>query len=392
MHQITVTARTWMNRPLIGLFLLLLVGVVVACGSVVYAADSETTSSRHLITIHDRGTVRSVISAKDTLKEVFEEADIPIDEKDRVEPSLDHELTGTDYQVNVYRARPITIVDGQHQTRVMTAYQTPKQIASDAGISLRDEDVAELALPGDIISDGASLRMVIDRAVPIKLDLYGKIDTVYTQAEIVKEFLDEKSIELGKDDRMSRSTDDALESGDTLRIWREGKQTITRDEAIPFETEKIQDANREAGYKKIDTAGTPGEKMVTYEIVMRNGKEVSRKVIQSVVTKKPVKQIETVGAKFNYTGGPLSDAQINALGQCESGMTPTRNSGNGFYGAFQFMPSTWQNVAPSPYNAGMPHEAPLDAQKQAVQNLLSRSSIYTQFPGCARKMQAQGIL
>ena len=73
-------------------------------------------------------------------------------------------------------------------------------------------------------------------------------------------------------------------------------------------------------------------------------------------------------------------------------MTANRNSGNGFYGAFQFVPSTWHKVAPAPYNTGMPHEAPLDAQKQAVQNLLSKSSIETQFPGCAKKMKAQGVL
>ena len=88
----------------------------------------------------------------------------------------------------------------------------------------------------------------------------------------------------------------------------------------------------------------------------------------------------------------MTEEQITALGICESGMTANRNSGNGFYGAFQFVPSTWHKVAPAPYNAGMPHEAPLDAQKQAVQNLLSKSSIETQFPGCAKKMKAQGVL
>ena len=132
--------------------------------------------------------------------------------------------------------------------------------------------------------------------------------------------------------------------------------------------------------------------MVTYEIVMQNGVEVSRVAIQTVVTKEPVKQVETVGAKFNYTGGPLSEAQIVALGTCESGMTATRNSGNGFYGAFQFMQSTWDAVAPVEYRGELPSEAPLDAQKQAVQNLLSRSSIFTQFPSCAKQMRAQGII
>ncbi|MES2876314.1 MAG: G5 domain-containing protein [Patescibacteria group bacterium] len=345
-----------------------------------------------LVMIHDRGTEQGLISKGDTLREVFDEAGIRLDKNDRVEPGLDEPLVTSSYQVNVYRARPVIIVDGPVKQLVMSAYQTPKQIAKHAGIELQDEDEANVDMTNDFITDGASLRMSIDRASPVQLTLYGKAETVYTQATTVGDFLKEKDITLGKDDDMSLEESSEVTAGMQLSIWRNGKQTITQEEDVTFETEKIQDANRDGSFKQVNTPGVNGKKMVTYEIIMQNGVEVSRVAIQSVVTKQPVKQVETVGTKFNYTGGPLSEAQITALGTCESGMTATRNSGNGFYGAFQFMPSTWRTVAPAPYNAAMPHEAPLDAQKQAVQSLLSRSSIYTQFPGCAKKMQAQGIL
>lgn len=87
--------------------------------------------------------------------------------------------------------------------------------------------------------------------------------------------------------------------------------------------------------------------------------------------------------------GPLSEAQINFLGNCESGMTATRNSGNGFYGAFQFMISTWNAMGTGYERADF---APLDVQIAAVQKLLSRSSIWTQFPGCAAKMRSVGLI
>ena len=345
-----------------------------------------------LVMIHDRGTEQGLISKGETLREVFDEAGIRLDKNDRVEPGLDEPLAASSYQVNVYRARPVVIVDGPVKQLVMSAYQTPKQIAKHAGIELQDEDEANVDVTNDFISDGASLRMSIDRASPVQLTLYGKTETVYTQAATVGEFLAEKKITLGKDDDLSLDRSTAVTSEMQLSIWRNGKQTMTQEEDVPFETEKIQDANREASFKQINTPGVNGKKMVTYEIIMQNGIEVSRVAIQTVVTKQSVKQVETVGAKFNYTGGPLTDAQVTALGTCESGMTATRNSGNGFYGAFQFMPATWRKAAPAPYNEMMPHEAPLEAQKQAVQTLLSRSSIFTQFPGCAKKMQAQGIL
>lgn len=87
--------------------------------------------------------------------------------------------------------------------------------------------------------------------------------------------------------------------------------------------------------------------------------------------------------------GPLTEEQLNYLGSCEAGMNPARNSGNGYYGAFQFSPGTWNSMNTGYARADM---APLEVQKDAVQRLLSRSSIYTQFPGCSRKMQSAGII
>ncbi len=85
----------------------------------------------------------------------------------------------------------------------------------------------------------------------------------------------------------------------------------------------------------------------------------------------------------------LTNAQINFLGNCESGMTATRNSGNGFYGAFQFTIETWNSIGTSYERADL---APLRVQIDAVQRLLQRSSIWTQFPGCAAQMSSAGRL
>ena len=87
--------------------------------------------------------------------------------------------------------------------------------------------------------------------------------------------------------------------------------------------------------------------------------------------------------------GPLNDAQISFLGNCESGMTAGRNSGNGYFGAFQFSPGTWRSMGTGYERADL---APLEVQTEAVQRLVSRSNIYGQFPACSRRMQALGLL
>jgi hypothetical protein len=85
----------------------------------------------------------------------------------------------------------------------------------------------------------------------------------------------------------------------------------------------------------------------------------------------------------------LSDEAINYLGNCEAGMDPAKNTGNGYYGAFQFSAGTWNSMGTGYARAD---QAPIEVQKEAVQRLVARSSIYTQFPACARRMQSAGLI
>lgn len=85
----------------------------------------------------------------------------------------------------------------------------------------------------------------------------------------------------------------------------------------------------------------------------------------------------------------ISEEALNYLGSCEAGMDPTKNTGNGYYGAFQFSYGTWQSMNTGYERADL---APLEVQKTAVRQLLNRSSIYTQFPGCAVKMRNAGLI
>ena len=110
--------------------------------------------------------------------------------------------------------------------------------------------------------------------------------------------------------------------------------------------------------------------------------------VQATVVSSEAK-VEAQTAPLPPTSGPLSDAQISFLGQCESGLTANRNSGNGFYGAFQFTIGTWNSMGTGYERADL---APLEVQVDAVQRLVSRSSIFGQFPACSRRMQALGIL
>ena len=286
---------------------LALLGLVgVFAGSLAARPASAANEAGRLISVHDRGKETVFLTQAETLKQAFEEAGIEIDSHDAVEPSIDEKLVASDYQVNIYRARPVTVIDGTTRLKVVTPYQTAEQIVADVGVSLYTEDTTDLSRSTDIVSEGAGLQLKIDRATPIMLDLYGKNTEVRTQAETVGGMLKEKGITLAGDDRSSLGSSTAISRGLEVRIWREGKQTITVDEAVAFEVEQIKDADRAVGYKEVQTAGKEGKRNVTYEVNVVNGQEVSRTEIASIVTEQSVKQVEVVGAKpayLPYTGG-----------------------------------------------------------------------------------------
>ena len=70
-----------------------------------------------------------------------------------------------------------------------------------------------------------------------------------------------------------------------------------------------------------------------------------------------------------------------ALRQCESGGNYQENTGNGFYGAYQFTASTWTGLG----YPGRPDQEPPAMQDQAAQRLQARSG-WGQWPACSRKL------
>ncbi len=334
----------------------LFVGIVVSSGLVgqAFAQTGEQVRSaeERIITIFDRGSERTIITKAPTLKKALEAADISVSVgHDLVEPALDTELIAAKYNVNIYRARPVTVVDGVVRQRVTTAEQTPERIARAADIKLYKEDVVDISAPQDLNRDGVGVVMTINRATSLNFTLYGKNTEVRTRATTVEGFLKEKKIKLGENDRLSADLSTNITKGMNLELWREGKQTITEEEDVDFPIEKIQDANREVGYREVKEVGEKGRRTVTYEVEVKNNHEVSRKEIASVTTKESKKQVEIVGSKPSFSGD--FQAALAKLRSCEGGYNSWNPAGP-YYGAYQFDQRTWNGVTDAPYGSATP--------------------------------------
>lgn len=336
-------------------------------------------SGEHVITLHDDGSEQGFYTKAKTLRTALEQAKVRLDPNDRTEPSLDQELVASSYEVNIYRARPVIVRDSGTETKVISPYRTGEQIAKHAGIAMNDEDISTLAPSKDVVVEGAAEVLTIDRALPFTFVFYGNTSQSYTQAKTVGEMLDQKKITLGKNDTVEPSKDTPMTANMTVKIWRNGKQTMTQEEDVDFEIEKVKDADREVGFREVKTPGEKGKKTVTYEIIMENGVEVSRKSINEIVTKQPVKQVETVGSKSAFSGD-LAGA-FAALRQCESGGNYANKRNPMYRGAYQFGYGTWANYG-GYYD---PADAPPEVQDQAALELYQRRG-WQPWPACTSKL------
>jgi uncharacterized protein YabE (DUF348 family) len=312
------------------------------------AASTEPLgSAEHIINLHDDGNDIGFITKAKNLREAFKTAGVRLDANDRTEPGLDEELVARSYEVNIYRARPVIVRTNGTETRIITAYRTARQIAEQAGLKLQAEDRPVLSPSKDILLDGAAAILTVDYATPFNFEFYSKKMVAYTQAKTVGEMLKEKGITPQAKDEVKPSLDTPITTGMTVQLWRNGEQTVTLDEDVPFETEKIKDTNHDKGYKEVKTAGVNGKRTVTYKIVMKDGKEVSRQTLNSVSTKEMVKQVEIIGTKVSLPAGSHEDwmaaaglsasdyGYANYIFGKESGWRPNAVSSNGYYGLGQ---------------------------------------------------------
>ncbi|MGD8374465.1 MAG: ubiquitin-like domain-containing protein [Candidatus Woesebacteria bacterium] len=337
-------------------------------------------SNERIITIYHDNQEQVVASDAKTVGEVLERANITLSEYDNVEPAKNTELVAANYSVNVYRARPVTVVDGNQRYRIMTAQTSAKEIAEAAGLTYYDEDTFTLERIEDFVAEqGVGLILTIHRSTPVRMILYGQAADVRTQAKTVDEFVKEKGIMLGENDGTSPSLDTPISDSMTIAVYRNGTQTINEEQDIAFDVERISDSDHEIGYKEVKESGTVGKKLVTYEVELRDGQEVSRKEIQSVVISEPKKQVEIVGTKSTFSGS-FADA-LAQLRACEAGGNYANKNNPLYRGAYQYSYSTWANYG-GYYD---PADAPPEVQDQAAYETYLRRG-WQPWPHCGASL------
>lgn len=320
----------------------------------------RATDSLIVIINHDKAE-RIVPTRPTSVGELLKKLDIPVRPGDVVEPATDAQIKQDDFRINVYRAKPVQLVDDGRRTLTHSAATTARSIARQAGAELTPEDKVAIEPVTNFLKDGTiGEKVIIKRAKPVAMNLYGNLINLRTHAGTVGDLLDEKNITLGKDDQVQPSLETPLTKDTQIFLLRKGIQIATVTEEIPMETEVVQDPKLALGTKAIRQQGSPGKRIVTYQIITHNGKEVSRQPIQTVVSQQPVKQIEVRGSSLSGIKGnmglagisPADYQYVDYIVSKESGWNPlAKNRSSGAYGLCQALPGSKMASAGSDWDS-----------------------------------------
>lgn len=298
----------------------------------------------------DTGKRQTLTTKAATVGDLVKKLPLHLIPQDVVEPSLDSKIVEDNFRINVYRARPVTVIDNGVKTVTVTAQKSPRVAAEAAGVQVYAEDTTNF-VQGDIRENTIGEQVVIDRATPVAFNLYGTPLTVRTHTKTVADLLKEKKVKLGPDDTLSPAANTPLTPGIAVSVVRNGTQVTNVEEAIDPPVQIVSDPTLSLGATAIRQAGVPGKRAVTYQVVTQNGQVVSRTVIQSTVIQEPVPQIVARGTIVNVTGDKSSImaaagisagdyGYVNYIVSHESGWRVTASNASGAYGLCQALPGS----------------------------------------------------
>ncbi len=375
-ESIRQTSKVWKRRFLKGAVLSVMISV--AGGGAAALAMNKS------ITVDVDGQQTTVHSFGDTVGEVLEDAGLSVGAHDSLSPSPQAEV-GDGGVIKLERGRQLKmIIDGAEHTSWVRATHLGDALGQ-LGMAGMDKPGTWMSMPkdGELPLQGATVEIKTLKNITL-YDGANAPKKVTTTAVTTKEFLGEYKLTLGPEDAAEGGLDVKLTDGAEVHISRTGVSTVTQKESIDPPEQRVDDPDLAKGKTSVEDPGTPGEKMVTYKVTQKNGKEVARESVSEQVITQPKPKIVHVGTKQAPTPDIGDGSAWDRIAKCESGGNWATNTGNGYYGGLQFDKRTWDAYGGDQY-ANLPNQASREQQIAIAEKVRDARGGYSAWPVCGKK-------
>lgn len=269
---------------------LFLVSLVVLGTGTAFAAFE---TSKDTVTVSLNGKEEKLRTHAGTVNELLQELDIDIKQEDEVSPSGDTKIK--DNLNVVYEAsKPVQLTVNDEKRTIRTTAKTVEEFIKEQRIELTEHDKMNASLHTKI-SD--NLKLNIDKAIQITLNVGDKEQQVWSTSTTVADFLKEQKVQVNELDKVEPQIHQTLSANDVVIVTRVEKVTDVVEEPVAFSVVTKNDGNISKGKQEVIEPGAEGTVAKHFEVIMENGKEVSRKLIKEETKKESQDRVVAIGSK-----------------------------------------------------------------------------------------------
>lgn len=223
----------------------------------------------------------------------------------------------------VFAQTSYIITDGDRVTVHRSYSSDPYEVLTEAGIELEEEDTYETGY-----ADGMN-QITVRRMQMVTVINRGAQSVIGTYGETTGSLLARMGITPGTGDTLSCSSETQTYDGMTIELVHTETRIEEEDTVVPYPVNYYEDPDLEPGAEIVLVAGQNGLTHVKSEVTYRNGKEVSRTVVQETVQTKPVTQLVIRGVDRTIMEQPADPEPAEQAAPAASSGTASGSSSSG---------------------------------------------------------------
>ncbi|MED4404178.1 G5 and 3D domain-containing protein [Metabacillus fastidiosus] len=257
------------------------------------------------------GEQQSIRTHADTVNDVLEEYEVDIRKEDHISPSPSSKIKNQ-MEIEYEASIPVEITLDNERRTIWTTAETVKDLIEEEKIAIAEHDKVSSSLDTKIKKNMA---INIEKAISLTLNVGGEQQQVWTTSTTVADFLKEKNVKLNDLDKIEPALTEKLNGKDVITVTRVEKVTDVVEEPIAFNTVTKKDHNISKGKEKVIDPGEKGKQEKHYEVIIENGKEVSRKLIKMEKLKDSKDRVVAQGTKVEQQATQVSRGGTSSGGK-----------------------------------------------------------------------------
>jgi uncharacterized protein YabE (DUF348 family) len=204
------------------------------------------------------------------------------------------------HQIFDYSKSVVIINDNGNQITVETMKSTVKDVLEQKKIEVGAKDYVSMPLDEKLLRKN-EYHITINRAVPIKVIIDGKEETILTCKDTVKEMLESEGITLAATDKIvGADMEQKIQKDMSFNVVRVRENVVREESTLAYEVEKRSNRKMIKGEERTVRHGSEGLIEKTFKVVTEDGVEIAKKLINESIVANPITQIVEFGTLMTH--------------------------------------------------------------------------------------------